>query len=261
MMAWVYDLPIWLASVIFIAGMSAIAVAGLLLVRCIFPQHKITHNDVAGPIMTTIGTVLAVMLSFMVVTVWQEYDTASGYVAQEASDIADFYHEAAIFEQPWRTEIHGALREYVDLVVHREWPLMREGRESADTRMAAIRAVNLIQRYDPKTLGEQTAQADALRHAHGFLDARRQRLFANGEAVPRLLWAMMILISLITLASAYFFRVDNLKAHLIMTLALAAVIGAIFILIFELDLPFRGPMQIAPSAYAKDYTAFSDTLP
>ncbi|MDE2483049.1 MAG: DUF4239 domain-containing protein [bacterium] len=261
MMSWVYDLPIWLASIVYIGGMSALAAAGVLLVRRGVAHRAITHNDVAGPIMATLGTVLAVMLSFMVVTMWQEYDNASSFVAQEASDIADLYHESAIFPEPIRGEVQAALRHYVALVIRDEWPRMRDGRESAATRLAAIRAVTLVQQYQPTTLGQQTAQADALAHAHGFLDARRQRLFANSESVPRLLWAMMIFISIVTLGSAYFFRVDNPRAHLLMTVALAAVIGAIFVLIAELDLPFRGPMQIAPSAFAKDYTAFSDTLP
>ncbi len=260
-MAWIYDLPIWATCCIFIGGMTSIATAGLLLVRLRVTQHSITHNDVAGPIMATLGTVLAVMLSFMVVTMWQEYDTASSYVTHEAGEIADLYHEAAIFPQPWRSGIHAALRNYVALVVHNEWPRMHEGQESARTRIAAIHAIELVQSFRPTTLGEQTAQADALRHAHGFLDARRERLFANEEAMPHLLWGMMIFIALVTLGSAYFFRVDNLVAHAVMTAALAAVIGAIFVLLVELDLPFRGSMQIAPTAYAKDYTAFTDTAP
>ncbi len=260
-MAWVYDFPIWVTSLIFIGGLSAIAAGGLLLVRRRFPQQRMTHNDVAGPIMTALGTVLAVMMSFMVVTVWQEYDTASSYVARESSNIADLYHEASVFPQPWRSQIHAALRRYVHLVVKDEWPRMRTGAVSTRTRLAAITAVDLVQRFEPKTPSEQNAQADALRHAHGFLDARRERLFANAEAVPPLLWTMMIFIALVTLASAYFFRVDNLRAHVVMTVALAAVTAAIFVLIAELDLPFRGQMQIPPSAYARDYSAFADTLP
>ncbi len=70
---------------------------------------------------------------------------------------------------------------------------------------------------------------------------------------------MMMLVAAITLASSYFFRVSNARAHMTMTLTLAVVIGATFIMIAELDLPFRGEMQIPPTAFAHAYRAFHDS--
>ncbi|MDP9025851.1 MAG: hypothetical protein M3N13_10815, partial [Candidatus Eremiobacteraeota bacterium] len=86
---------------------------------------------------------------------------------------------------------------------------------------------------------------------HTFNDARRQRLFDNQQAIPISLWWTILFISAVTIASLYLFRVANVKAHLLMTVALAAVISSILILIAELDLPFRGDISVPPTAFSR----------
>ncbi len=258
-MTWVYQIPVWIVCILFIGGMSALASAGLLLARS--PKTaklREASNDVAGPIMATLGTVLAVMLSFMVAGVWQQYDVSAQIVQTEADEISNLYHEVTVFPEPLRDQTHAAIERYVDIVVDKEWPLMRNGGESDEAHKAASRIVSLIESYDPKTMGQQTAQADALGHAHAMMDARGDRLFQNQQTVPPLLWVMMIFVAIVTLGSSYFFYVPDARAHILMTACVGAVIGAIFVVIAELDLPFRGDLQIPPSAFAHDYKTFLD---
>jgi hypothetical protein len=198
------------------------------------------------------------MLSFMVITVWQEYDQSAQIVQSESDEIANLYHEVSVFPQPLRDRTHAAIEHYVDVVVDQEWPLMRLGLDSHASHRSALEVVTLIESYNPKTLGQQTAQADALQHAHAFMDARGNRLFQNQQTVPPLLWVMMIFVAAVTLGSSYFFYVEDVRAHFIMTAAMGAVIGAIFVVIAELDLPFRGDLQIPPSAFQHDYATFLD---
>jgi Protein of unknown function (DUF4239) len=258
-MTWVYSIPIWLVCILLIGGMSALASAGLLISRSERTvKMRQASNDFAGPVMATLGTVLAVMLSFIVAGVWQEYDTSAQIVQTEADEISNLYHEVSVFPQPLRNQTHAAIERYVDMVVDKEWPLMRDGGYSHEAHLAAMRIVSLIESYTPQTMGQQTAQADALGHAHAMMDARGNRLFENQQTVPPLLWAIMFFVAIVTLGSSYFFYVPDARAHLLMTAAVGAVIGAIFVVIAELDLPFRGDLQIPPSAFAHDYQTFLD---
>lgn len=249
-MAWVYSLPLWVATVVFIGGCCLLSAAGLYVVRrCYDRGNGFTHNDVAGPIMGTVGTVLAVLLSFMVVTVWQEWDAAAQGASTEAAELSDLFHESYALPRQFGAPLRSKVLSYLRLVVDDEWPLMKTGLNSQAAENVALQIVSDVQAYPPTTMGEQTAQADALTHAHNFLDARRQRLFNNNQSVPNLVWAMMIFVAAITVSFAYFFRVANGRAHLLMILALGAVIGATFLMIAELDLPFRGPLQIPPNGF------------
>ncbi|MBV8638185.1 MAG: DUF4239 domain-containing protein [Candidatus Eremiobacteraeota bacterium] len=249
-MSWVYSLPLWVATIVFIGGCCLLSAAGLYVVRKRYSRADgFTHNDVAGPIMGTVGTVLAVLLTFMVVTVWQEWDAAAQGADTEAAELSDLYHESYALPASVGTPLRAKVLTYMHLVLDDEWPLMKVGLQSRAAEKTAIEIVNTVEMYPPVTMGEQTAQADALTHAHNFLDARRTRLFNNAESVPALVWAMMILVAAITISFSYFFRVASARAHLLMILALAAVVGATFLMIAELDLPFRGPLQIPPSGF------------
>jgi hypothetical protein len=260
-MQWVYSVPAWLVSICFIGGCSALAAGGLLIVDKRRAKHPADVNDVAGPVMATIGTILAVMLSFMVVTVWQEYDQAAAAVQTEVDAIDNLYDEVSAFPPALRFEIRSSLVDYTNTVVHQEWHLMRTGGSSPQAHRIAARIVALVESYDPTTPGLQNAQADALTHAHEFSNARGARLFENRQAVPPLLWLVMIFVAAMTLASVYFFTVASKRWHMVMTIAVGAVIGAIFVVIAELDLPFRGDLQIAPSAFAESYEVFADAPP
>lgn len=251
-MSWVYGLPLWAAAIAFIGGAAAISAAGLLAVRRRYPRaDTITHNDVAGPVMTTIGTVLAVLLTFMVVTMWQEYDAAALGASSEAASLADIYHESFALPDDAGPYLRANILRYLTLVVHEEWPLMRTGGSSSAANRIAYHIINRVESLRPNTMGAQIASADALHHVHAFIDARRNRLFNNQQSVPGLIWSMMLLVAAITIASSYFFRVANARAHMMMTLALGAVVGATFLMIAELDLPFRGPLQIRPDAFSQ----------
>lgn len=260
-MAWVYTVPVWLACFIFIGGTSAIAAAGLLVVRQRRRRADTADNEVAGPIMATLGTILAVMLSFMVVTVWQEYDQSAASVQTETNEIDNLYDEVSVFPPALRYQIRSSIVKYVNTVVLEEWPLMRRGGESLHARRIASHIVALVEAYEPATSAMQTAQADALHHAHQFIDARGERLFQNRQAVPPLLWIVMIFLAAMTLCSAYFFTMPSERAHLAMTIAVGAVIGAIFVVIAELDLPFRGDLQITPTAFNESYAIFAEDPP
>lgn len=251
-MLWIYTVPAWVFALVMIGGLCSVSVAGLFIVhRLVRPSNELGHNDVAGPFVTTVGTILAVMISFMVVIVWQEFDTSAENVQREASAVGDLYQIAPSLPQPTRGKIERDLVVYLRDVITYEWPDMQHGERSLHAREAAIRILPTLAQFKPTTPAQTALQQDALMFTHAFGDRRRQRLFDNQQAIPPLMWVTMIFIGLVTIGTSYFFRVQNFYAHLWMTLALAAVIGAIFVLIAEFDLPFRGDINIPPTALAR----------
>jgi Protein of unknown function (DUF4239) len=247
---WVYTFPQWLLFIMVVSGMGLIAGLGLAVYRKIVPQSDdVSHNDVAGPIISTVGTILAVILSFMLVSVWQQYDQAGGTVVQEASAVADLYHAAANFPEPTQSNLRAALRTYTNAIIGSEWPAMRYGHVSASAAKASFGVLGIIIHYEPKTNAQQALQQDAIGFVNTFVDARRDRLFDNQSGVPMIFWIGMLILAGVTIGCAYIFRIQNEVMHVFMCVALAAVIGVVFVLIAEFDYPFRGDAQIAPTAW------------
>jgi len=93
---------------------------------------------VAGFIYAVIGVVYAVLPGFAAITVWERYDRAQASVEQEANDLADLYRDAETFPANVRTQLKDQIRDYVRLVVQKEWPAMAVGKSSPEVWDANI---------------------------------------------------------------------------------------------------------------------------
>ena len=247
-------MPAWVFMCTAVIGSSALAALLLALARKrILRTNSITHNDVAGPILATIGTVLAVMMSFMVVGVWQEFDGSAQTVQTEASALADLHHLADAFPQPSRNHLKAKVDRYVTDVIAIEWPMMRSGNESFRVHDEAYQIEAAVTHIMPHNAAETNLQAAALEVTHRFLDARRERIHDNRQGIPLILWAVMMLIGCITVLFSFYFRVDRPFAQYLMVIVLTTVIAITFSLIAELDYPFRGDIAVSPAPFVHTY--------
>jgi hypothetical protein len=210
---------------------------------------EVAHNDVAGAIVATAGTVVAVMLSFMVIVVWQEFDASAANVQREASAVADLYLVAGNLPQPLQGELQTTLDHYVVTVVKDEWPRMRFGGASDEARLTAYRAGTLLASFSPSTQRQSSLQQQSLELFQTFIDARRKRLGDNAQGIPAVLWGTMLFCVCILIYLTYSFRITRIATHYVMTIGVTAIIMSILVLTAELDYPFRGDLAIAPSAF------------
>ncbi len=251
---WIYHVPAWVLMPAATIVCCAAAAGGLALTRWRLARNElITHNDVAGPILSTIGTILAVLMSFMVLGVWQEYDGAAQDVAVEAGTLSDLHHLADGFPNPFRDQLKAKIDRYIELVINVEWPEMRTGGESQGAHDTAYQIESLIASFKPATSAQSTLQSSAVSLTQRFLDARRQRIHDNEQSIPVWLWAAMLFIGFVTIAFSYYFRVDRPHAQYTMVIALTCVIALTFTVMAELDLPFRGDVGISPISFQRAF--------
>lgn len=246
-MTWIYALPTWLFFILVLAVFVGLSTGGLALFRRLVPQRdEVSHNDVAGPIVGTIGTILAVVLSFLLIGNWQEYDAAGGTMAQEASSVADVYHSAEFFPPSIRTRLRDECKAYVAAIVNDEWPAMRQGGRSTAATKASLAILATVAQYQPQTQAQQTLQQSVLGYVNQVEDNRRTRLFDNEQGIPIVFWAGNLVLAVVTIGFCFLFRVRNERLHLLMIGALAAVIATLMVITAEFDYPFRGDGQIPP---------------
>jgi protein-S-isoprenylcysteine O-methyltransferase Ste14 len=234
-----------------------VAVAGLLLVqRLVPPERRERHNDVAGFIYAVLGVAYAVLLAFMLIAVWQDYETAQTNVQSEAHELAGVYFLASQLPEPQRTRLQDLVQTYARVVVEEEWPLMERGQTSprADSLVRQLRLELLG--FDPHTTGEQVLYERGLTQLHDALDARRSRLLEVREGIPNLLWVVLVLGGVITVSFTYLFGLKSNVAHALMVAALTLLICAILFTIGEFDYPFSGVVEIQPEAFREVLSSF-----
>jgi Protein of unknown function (DUF4239) len=213
-----------------------VAVAGLLLVQRLVPSRiRQEHNDVAGFIYAVVGIAYAVLLAFVVIVVWEQYEEARDTVETEANELAGVYFLADRFSEPDRERVQGLVRSYARTVVEEEWPLMEEGKtsERASTLLRDLRFS--LGNVDASTNRGLVLYDQGLTRLHGVSDARRLRLLEVTQGLPGILWVALLGGGVVTVCFTYLFGLENNWAHALMIAALTLVICGILFTIGTLN--------------------------
>jgi len=145
--------------------------------------------------------------------------------------------------------VHTAVDKYIALVVTQEWNEMKHGGESVEAHDTAYQVQRVLTRWRPKDPDEEALLLRGETYAGTFLDKRRDRILANREGIPLVLWASMLFTGMVTVVFSFYFRVDRPHAQYVMVVAETSVITIIFTLIAELDYPFRGDIAVDPYSF------------
>jgi hypothetical protein len=229
------------------------AVAGLIPVqRLVPPALRQEHNDVAGFIYSVLGVAYAVLLAFVVIVVWEEYEQARHTVETEANELAGVYFLADRFPEPDRERVQELAR----TVVEEEWPLM-ERRETSERAGMLLQELRLsLENVDASTSAGQVLYDQGLTRIHEVSDARRLRLLEVSQGLPGILWVVLFGGGVVTVCFTYLFGLKNNWAHALMVAALTLVICGILFTIGTLDYPFAGQAEIQPTAFEEVLRSF-----
>ena len=230
-----------------ISGLIVVAVAGLigafgLLVRVrVFPgRQDEEREDVAGYVTMMVGVIFALILALALVSVWENRDSAEGHVAAEASSLHETTLLAASLLPADQQRIQQAADAYAGYVIRTEWPAMRSRKEAGDTGwqlLSGLRTAFLS--ADVATPARQAVLSDATTQLSNLADARRGRLDDAEKHMPSVLWIGLILGGLLTVALTFIYGIEQRFTHVGMVMGLAALIGFMLILIYNLDNPFN----------------------
>jgi hypothetical protein len=81
-MLFLAGLPLWEAMLLVVALSTIAAVCGQIIVRkAVGLERLTTNNEIAGFKFATVGVILAVMVAFAVIAVWEKFAEAQSAVA------------------------------------------------------------------------------------------------------------------------------------------------------------------------------------
>ena len=251
-----FDLPLVFAAPIIIGALIVYGVIGVLLVRrYILPKLRIQDSDsgfssaIQGSVMVFYGLAAALI----VVNVWQNYSDVAKSLSQEATAAATVYRELGNYPDPIRSELQQQLRDYVRDIIEHAWPAQQHGKIPGPGAGLINTFEAKLVSFEPTTEGQKILHAETLRAHAQLIQARRLRLDGIHTQLPSVLWVIIIAGALISLSSAFFFRVEDLRLQGIQVALLATFMGMIIIIIFAFDRPFRGELGLRPDSYQLVY--------
>jgi len=228
-----------------------LSITGLSIVRRFFSAHTFKlHNDIADPLFTTLGTIYAVMLAFMVIITWQSFDSSNKNAAREANYLADLYRDSTPLPAGFRSELKTDLNAYVSDIINDEWPNMASGRgRSLNVQAEQQKLWALYSGFQPKNDTQRVFFAESIKKFNEACEMRRQRLLDSVTGLNGILYFILICGGLIVIGFTLFFGTENFGPQLLMTSMLATLIGLTLFTIMSLDYPFTGDISIKPDVF------------
>lgn len=238
-----------LAIVVCIVGA---ALSFMAVLNRLWPANqRRAHNDLIGWQLGILGTTYAVILGFMLYTVWTDYGSADLNVDQEANGVVNLYRLAQGLPEKQGTEVRALARAYADAAVRQDWPEMArsqspEGTQNFDN--ALWKTVLSVKAASPS---EIAAEDHSLTQLGTLSEHRRIRLLQNASRLPTVLWCVLILGAMVTIASATLFGSSNRLLHGLQVFAFSFVVALVLVAIADIDRPFQGGVHVSSYAFER----------
>jgi hypothetical protein len=227
------------------------ALGGMWLVRRRVALATLeAHTAVAGFVYAVVGVLYSVLLAFVVIAVWGQYELARAHAEREAHALEDLGRLAGGLAPADRARIRAALAAYAGALADDGWGALGEVQESPRVAALADALWGAYWQAEPGGARERAVYAASLRELGALQDARRQLRFDARDTLPGVLWAVLLVAGAVTVAFSFLFGVRSARAQGVMTAALAGAIGLQLLLIVALDDPFAGDARIRPDALA-----------
>lgn len=227
----------------------------LVLNRIWRPEKRRVHNDLIGWQLSVLGTTYAVMMGFMLYTVWTNMGQAEVNCEAEANSLVNFYRLADGLPEPQRTRMQQVARKYADVVVQQDWPEMAAAfsgaLKSAPVNAEMWQIVTSVKGASPT---EITAEDHALYELSDLTGRRRIRQLQSTSRLPGVLWFVLLVGGATTIISSCTFGAANGWLHAFQVSALTLLIAMVLVAIADIDRPYQGSVHVSDAAFRRAQT-------
>jgi hypothetical protein len=218
----------------------------------IWPREKRqVHNDLIGWQLNILGTTYAVILGFMLYTVWTDFGSANLNADLEASALRNVYRLAEGLPEQQRVQLQLQARSYANAVINRDWPEMARDqlpRESHDINQAMWKTLMSVKLAAPS---EITAEDHALSELSMLTEHRRTRLLQSAYHLPTIFWGVLLIGGFLTITSASMFGSANPTLHALQVFSFTLLITLVLLAIADVNLPFQGWVHVSNFAFIR----------
>jgi hypothetical protein len=245
---WFFNLSVpWMALIIFLAAYIIAGSIDLVVSRLAVNERAKGFKAVSPGVLPVFGILFALLVGFIAVEVWGNFDKAKTAVTTEASALRAVVLLAGAFPDEQRTRIYALVNRHIDEAVNKEWPEMAQQRTTLAALPAAlIEALHDTLALKPADDSERVAQAEMVKELHTAFDARRQRIVVSEYALGTVKWVAILLQGLCTLVAIAVVHSDNRLARALTLTLFATGIALSVLLIAAYNRPFSGEISIGP---------------
>ena len=227
------------AAILFLYGVSRTSEA----------HSRKESNDFTGAVVAVIGTTYAVLLAFMLSNVWNMFQQAQINAEQEANDVVNIARLGSLLPSPAGEQVQQLARQYAQRVVSIEFPSMERDNLSPHNASVVPEMWKIAATAQAQPGQQSEAAGQMLTTLRSLTEHRRIRILQSHEALPAILWLVLIAGGVITIAAFCFFGVQNFRFHLLQVTVLSFLISLILVAIADIDRPYQGTVKVSPAGF------------
>jgi hypothetical protein len=214
-------------------------------------EKRRVHNDLIGWQLGILGTTYAVILGFMLYSVWTAFGDANLNVDLEANALRNLYRLAEGLPKQQRTLLEAQTRNYADAVIQHDWPAMAHSQvpeQSHEINEDMWRTLMSVKLASPS---EIIAEDHALTELSALTEHRRTRMIQSTFRLPVIFWCVLLVGGAVTVFSASLFGSENAVLHAIQVFSFTLLITLVLLAIADVNLPFQGSVHISNYAFVR----------
>lgn len=252
-----------LHALLVIFGPAVLAALGVIFCRKLLRGRiREGHNEVLIPIFLNAGVLFAVVLGLMVIAVWESYDAAKTTVSHEAATLVTLYRTTYSLPAETGDKLRHMATEYAKAVIEDEWATQAATGEGSPSARRAMG--DMFRAFGDGTITRETKDTFPLL-TEAFLtavtevtSARNNRIIQANESLPWAMWMAAIGGAFIVISMGCILFMERLGPHILMSAALAALIGILLFTCQIMSHPFSGPLALTPEPFEATLRVFHE---
>ena len=239
----VYDLPIWLVTILVLGVALAVGLGSSVGIHKLFRLKATTEEkEVAINLMQVVAAYVGFLIAFAGVQVWQEFVDARAGISHEAATAEQLYQDLTMYGPATRAA-RQALRGYVVSITEDEWPLLEEEQGSELTEAALQNLFTEIGKLDPQDNRTTEIFSEMMGKLNDLVEFRHDRIIESQLGIPVILWTIGLAGALLTVAYASAFTPT--RTNIMMIAGISLTLGLVFLFILTVDHPFKGEFSVS----------------
>jgi len=212
-------------------------------------DNRRAQNDLIGWQLTVLGTTNAVILGFMLLTVWTNFGNADVNVDFEANSLLNLYRLSEGLPSEQRAELQQEARAYADTAIHQDWPQMANNEVPQGTAKVNEIMWKTLMSVRPSSAIETTAVSNSISEIRALSEHRHLRYLQSAATLPGMLWSVLIMGAILTIASASTFGAQSRSLHGLQVFSFSLLVSLSLVAIADINRPFQGSVCVHSYAF------------
>ena len=242
------DIAICITIMIIAAGMSCLL---LWLFRRVLSHESLFQNrDLSSVFFGAIGLLYSLIVAFVMVAVWQDYEELNGYVIQEAAKLENVLENTRGLPDSLQQQLVTDIKAYAASELQTEW----NGDDVTTHRHSDSLLKRIKETLAVDTTGEKRVQAQltTIENDLTAIGQLQHNRYGNGHShIPDIVWFGLLFSSGVIMVISYFFPSQSKWYEYFFNGILAAIMAMCLFIVYTVDHPLIGRSGISAEPFRK----------